>query len=246
MFTKQVLNREFIVFLSSTNHIQIVISYLKKLIYISFIFLTFTFYWSCNTKGKVKSDDILIHNNNSVSKTDKIKLTEYDKKWFRYFDVDGRISKELELYISEKGDTLCWNRKIYHNGILDYSQSNFYEFEGYLEKKDALIKGRITLYPLIEHNLKDTLNYRELTVDFVQKYRDKKKVITFSSRNKNYVDFGFKNNNDTIIGLLSEYRRIHEVNSDSVTVSLSKYPIDNKTQTNNIFIHVNELDKNKR
>ena len=182
----------------------------------------------------------------SVAELTKTKLTKYDKKWVEYVTENGQKQSELELYISEFGDTLCWNKKIYKNGILDYSQSNFYDFEAKMDK-DSLIKGRITLHSELDHSIKDPVAERELTVDFVNHLLNKKKVISFESKNKNYVDFEFKNDNDTIIGLLTEYRRIELINNpDSTRMIWTKLPIDSKSKTENVFINVHGLDKNKR
>ncbi|MFS4449709.1 hypothetical protein [Maribacter sp. 2307UL18-2] len=181
----------------------------------------------------------------SLVESTKSKLIEYQKKWIRYVDDNGVIKSELELYISEYGDTLCWNKKIYENGILDIAKSNFYEFEAKMAK-DSIIKGRITLHSELD-SIKDPITEKELTVDFVNFILDKKEVITFKSKNQNYVDFEFKNNNDTIVGLLTEFRQIDLTKSpDSTRMIWTKLPIDNQSPTHNPFIHVHELNKNKR
>ena len=224
---------------------------MKRKLHISILTLFLILNWSCidNSKSRseivsdLKKDSIL---KNSETNSVKTKLTKYNKKWVEYVDESGTKLREMELYISEFGDTLCWNRKIYKNGILDYTQSNFYEFQAKMAK-DSIIKGRITLHSELDYSIKDPVVERELTVDFVNHLLKKKKVITFESKNKNYVDFEFKNNNDTIVGLLTEYRRIDLIkNPDSTRMIWTKLPIDSKSKTENVFINVHELDKNKR
>lgn len=176
----------------------------------------------------------------------KTELTLYEKKWVKYVDENGLTTSELEFYISEFGDTLCWSKKIYKNGTLDFTRSNFYDFNAKMAK-DSVIKGRITLHLELDHSIKDPIEQKELTVDFVNQLNGKKKVITFESKNENYVDFEFKNDNDTIIGLLTEFRQIELFNSpDSVQMMWTKLPIDSRSHTDNPFIHVHELNKNKR
>jgi len=224
---------------------------LKKTINISILLLSVILYWNCKDNSELKSKitsgiekDSIIQD--SVAKSTKTKLTKYDKKWVEYVDENGLKLSELELYISEFGDTLCWNKKIYKNGVLDFMKSNFYDLQA-KRSKDSTIKGRITLHSELDHSIKDPIAERELTVDFVNQLLDSVKVITFKSKNRNYVDFEFKNNNDTIIGLLTEYRRIDLLkNQDSTRLIWTKFPIDSKSKTENVFINVHELDKNKR
>lgn len=227
-------------------------SYLKKTLNISFfITLIIIHFWSCADNTKLKKRDLSEIEKDSIIQdyetgSTKKELTKYDKKWVEYVDENGLKLSELELYISEFEDTLCWNIKMYKNGVLDYSKSNFYDFTAKMGK-DSTIKGRITLYSELDHSIKGPIVERELSVDFVNQLLDSVDVITFKSKNENYVDFEFKNNNDTIIGLLTEYRRIDLITSpDSTRLIWSKFPIDNKSQTENIFINVHELDKNKR
>ncbi len=223
---------------------------MKKLLNLTFLLILLAIHWNCKETSDSKEDAV------SETKIDttvidtisskKIELTHYDKKWVRYVDENGQTTSEVELYISEYGDSISWNRKIFKNGILDLTNSNFYDFEAEM-LPDSLIKGRITLHSELDHSLKGAIRERELTVEFVNKYRDKKEVIVFESKNKNFIDFEFKNNSDTIIGLITEYRRVDLTQKpDSTRMIWTKLPVDNKSSTNNIFIHFHELGKNKR
>ncbi|WP_306012968.1 MULTISPECIES: hypothetical protein [unclassified Allomuricauda] len=225
---------------------------MKNTFYIyPFIFLHLIFNWSCKDSTVAKNNPISTVENDSTEynlekDSTKIKLTKFEKIWVKYVDENGRKLSELELYISEYGDTLCWNRKIYTNGEIDYSKSNFYDFEAKMAE-DSIIKGRITLHLELDHSIKDPVVDREITVDFVNQLGDSTDITTFESKGKNYVDFEFKNNNDTIIGLVTEYRRIDLLNApDSTRLIWSKLPIDSESETENVFINVHGLDKNKR
>ena len=98
---------------------------MKRKLHISILTLFLILNWSCidNSKSRseivsdLKKDSIL---KNSETNSVKTKLTKYNKKWVEYVDESGTKIMEMELYISEFGDTLCWNRKIYKNGILDF------------------------------------------------------------------------------------------------------------------------------
>ncbi|SKB61185.1 hypothetical protein [Maribacter arcticus] len=218
---------------------------MKNKIYISILVIGIL-NWNCINKSDSKSENKAEILKDSLIESTNSELTEYQKKWVKYVDDNGVITSELELYISEYGDTLCWNKKIYKNGILDITKSNFYEFEAKMAK-DSIIKGRITLYSELDFSIKDSVTEKELTLDFVNSILDKKEVISFKSKNQNYVDFDFKNNNDTIIGLLTEFRQIDLLKSpDSTRMVWTKLPIDSKSLTKNVFINLHELDKNKR
>ena len=231
------------------THIQLLSLILKKVFYIVFTICILGIVSNCNTNSRTqngtKTENELISKDSSHS-PEKTGLTKYDKKWVRYVDEDGNTTHELELYISEFGDTLNWSQRIYSNGVLDFTKSNFYDFEAEMAK-DSIIKGRITLHLELDHSIEDPITEKEMTVDFVNKLNGKEDVITFKSKNQNYVDFEFKNDNDTIIGLLTEYRKIDLLKSpDSTRLIWSKLPIDSESQTDNVFIYVYELDKNKR
>ncbi|MEL7123062.1 MAG: hypothetical protein AAFO07_26670 [Bacteroidota bacterium] len=222
---------------------------MKKVFHIVFAISILGVVSSCNTnsrtqKGTNTENELIAKDSSNIS--EKKELTKYDKKWVRYVDEDGNTTHEIELYISEFGDTLNWSSRIYKNGVLDFTKSNFYDFEA-KRAKDSIIKGRITLHLELDHSIKDPITEKEMTVDFVNQLNGKKDVITFKSKNQNYIDFEFKNDNDTIIGLLTEYRKIDLLKSpDSTRLIWSKLPIDSESQTDNIFIYAYELDKNKR
>ncbi|WP_318345836.1 hypothetical protein [Flagellimonas baculiformis] len=140
-----------------------------------FILLLLIFFWNCKDNSISKSNQVPeIEKDSTVQnlKTDpsKIQLTKYDKKWVKYVNLNGIKLSEFEFYISEFGDTLCWNRKIYNNGEIDYSKSNFYDFNAKMAR-DSVIKGRITLHSELDHSIKDPVVERELTVDFVNQAR---------------------------------------------------------------------------
>ena len=224
---------------------------MNKKINISILLVSVILNWSCRNHSESKNEIISKSEKDTIiqgSKPNptKTSLTKYDKKWVRYENLNGITLSEVELYISENGDTISWNRKIYENGVLDLTKSNFYDMD-VKRTTDSLIKGRITLNLELDYTVKGPVKERELTVQFVNKYLGKKKAIVFESKNKNYVDFEFKNDNDTLIGLLTDYRRVDILQQpDSTRMIWSKFPVDNKSSTNNLFIHVHELGKNKR
>ena len=222
---------------------------MKKAFYIVFTISVLGVVSNCNTNSRTQNGKKAkneLNAKDSTQSSEKTELTKYDKKWVRYVDEGGNTTHELELYISELGDTLNWSQKVYSNGVLDFTKSNFYDFEAKMAK-DSVIKGRITLHLELDYSIEDPITEKEMTVDFLNKLNGKEDIITFKSKNQNYVDFEFKNDNDTIIGVLTEYRKIDLLKSpDSTRLIWSKLPIDSESQTDNLFIYVYELDKNKR
>lgn len=102
-----------------------------------------TLIWNCigksnsknGDKAEIKKDSLI---QDSISKSDDTNLIVYDKKWANYIDKAGVLQSEMELYISEYGDTLSWNKRIYKNGVLDSTQSIFYNFKA-KRAKDSVI-----------------------------------------------------------------------------------------------------------
>ncbi|MEK6190636.1 MAG: hypothetical protein N2A99_06570 [Carnobacterium alterfunditum] len=129
---------------------------------------------------------------------------------------------------------------------LDTLKSNFYTLKTDWNN-DSIIKGKLSFFS-IRDNKGNPLRERSLRLDLVQFHKDSIGLTSFESKNQNFVEFEFKNRNDTIIGLLTELRLTDTIvdGDEKVNFVTTKTPIDNKDNTDNLFIHFHELNKNKR
>ena len=207
-------------------------------------FLTFT-YFDISLQGtKIDSDSLNSEQNSDIIQK---KRTQYKREWIGYDYADMNIKEEFEIYISDDNDTIFQQSKVYKNNILDSTRSNFYKLE--LQKKDKnLYKGKITLYSKLDYNIKSPLIEKTLGLSFIHIKRDTSKVHDFESKNKNYVEFEFESESDTLIGILYEQRLIDTIINGKKMVRFIEviYPIDNKPITDNPFIEGFNLNKNKR
>ncbi|WP_203296747.1 hypothetical protein [Luteirhabdus pelagi] len=136
---------------------------------------------------------------------------------------------------------------VFSNNILDTTRSTFYDLKTeYL--KDSTIKGSIELFLEDDYKIKSPLIEKEIQLNFAQNFNGKRKIVEFENKNSNYVDFEFKNNSDTLIGLVVIHRQFDTIinNEEMVRFIETMFPVDNKIKTDNVFIDAFELNKNER
>ena len=109
-------------------------------------------------------------------------------------------------------------------------------------------KGTLKLFLEDDYKIKSPLIKREIELNFIQHFNNKKKIIEFKSKNQNYVEFEFGHQSDTLIGLIIEHRQIDTLINGEQMVRMieSMIPVDNKIKTDNVFIDAFELNKNER
>ncbi len=99
-----------------------------------------------------------------------------------------------------------------------------------------------------DYKIKSPLIEKEIQLNFAQNFNGKRKIVEFENKNSNYVDFEFKNNSDTLIGLVVIHRQFDTIinNEEMVRFIETMFPVDNKIKTDNVFIDAFELNKNER
>ena len=209
--------------------------------------MTFLLIISCNNADKKEGLLNSINDNKIVKDTTKIGFTTYTRKWLEYDYTDDHLLKRFEVYISDQNDTLSFQKKIFKNNVLDSARSTFYDLQTEFIKND-IVRGKLKLNLESDHRIKSPLISKEIKLTFFQKFNDKNDVIVFESKNKDYVEFEFKHKSDTLTGLIIDRSQFDTiVNGESmVRIIESMMPVDNKTQTDNIFIEAFELNKNER
>ena len=157
------------------------------------------------------------------------------------------MRERFEIYISDKNDTIGFQKLVFRNNTLDTTRSTFYDLKTeYL--KDSTIKGSIELFLEDDYKIKSPLIEKEIQLKFAQNFNGKSEIVEFENKNSNYVDFEFKNNSDTLIGLVIIHRQFDTIinNEKMVRFIETMIPVDNKIKTYNVFIDAFELNKNER
>ncbi len=136
---------------------------------------------------------------------------------------------------------------VFKNNKLDTTQSTFYDLKADF-LKDSTLRGSLKVYLEDDIKIKSPLIQKEIKLSFAQNYNNKREIVEFKSVNSNYIDFEFKNNSDTLMGLLILHRQFDTIVDDEEMVRFieTMIPVDNKVQTDNVFIHAFELNKNER
>ena len=186
---------------------------------------------------------------NSKSNLTYSDLPKYEHKWIEYKTLEGIKTNLTELYISDFGDTLVFQNIVYENEKIDSTRSDFLDFTASWVN-DTTISGRVSVYSRNDHIIKSPLLERKINLQFIQFMNGKKGTVEFNAINKNFVDFEFQNENDSLIGILVDYSQYDTIVNEieSIRIIETKYPLDNKPSTNNIFIQVQDLhnQQNKR
>ena len=233
---------------SPTSFIPNVTSHLKNIatIKVTLKILSILVLFSCADESK-KVSDFNSENKKEKTETKNNQLTEYNREWIEYDYVKTGIRERFEIYISKKKDTIGFQKMVYKNNILDTTKSNFYNLKAEF-LKDSTLKGSLKVFLEDEFNIKSRLIENKIEVYFAQDYNNKRDIVEFKSINSNNIDFEFKNNSDTLMGLIILQRQFDTImdGKEMIRIIEKMIPVDNKIQTNNIFIDAFELNKNER
>ena len=170
---------------------------------------------------------------------------KYDRVWGVHNSEDNSTKSETEMYISGT-DTIYQQYKLYKDGKIDSTKSNFYVLE--LNKTgDSTYSGKVHFNNVEKYWYKSRVNEVSLGLSFLHMERDSGKVWNFESKNKNYVEFKYFHHSDTLVGMLYETRHLDTIINGEKMIRILEYalPIDNMSKTNNPYIETFELTDNK-
>jgi len=155
-----------------------------------------------------------------------------------YYDNDELIG-ENEAYVSKKKDTF-WNTwKFYKNGVIDSSKSKFFDFNITGNKKDSILKGKISIYSPADSIPESQISSREITFVYLQKENDSlifKEITT----DKSTIEFDYKNfENYSFEGHITDLRFIKiDSTPDKLLLNRNYFTIDTKVSTNNVYVEL--------
>jgi len=196
---------------------------------------------SCESKNK----------RNGIIKDSKLvkkKEDKYERQWLEteYIYPDSILVSKVEVYLTEDNDTIYQQCKFYRNNVLDSTRSTYYKLD--LNKKgNNQYYGRIYFHLQSKGQFKNQLIEKNLGLAFLHLAGDTTKIFDFESKNKDYVEFEYTHTSDTLIGMLYQTRLLDTIINGEKKVRIVEigFPIDNMPKTNNPYIEVFDLYKNK-
>ena len=201
------------------------------------IFILFLGIISCENNRGAKD-------NSTDTKSQEVKDYNDKKYSLRIFETESENKRtETTAYISDR-DTIYTQIKFFENNVLDTLNSHFYDLEFY-NMGNNTYSGKITLYSDLDKLKSPYTN--TLSLSFQQLEKD------FEVKNQNFIEFEFKSENDTLVGLLTEFRSIDTIVNGKKMVRFvqGSIPVDTKPETDNPYIEAFDLkgikfEKNER
>ena len=199
-----------------------------------FFLILFFFITGCNRKNNVSEDSVLENDEERVNLDSNWK----ERFWIRINDDGENSYEDVELYVTDKKDTLFNQNKYYVDGMIDSTKSNYYDLEMKEIAYTRWFKGKIKL-----HSNKDTvgqnyLTYHRAFLTFIQNEGDSIYVEKYDFSDNYEVEFQFTPFNDDIfMGYIWEVISIHDDPSDPEKgrMQISTTFVDNKNFTKNPF-----------
>jgi hypothetical protein len=197
---------------------------------IVFYIIIISFFASCNQS---KSNLNLSKDSQSNDKVIKQKPI-YERKWINL--AFSEIEKqEVELYISQKNDSIINQYKSYSNNQLDINKSNFYDLEINSTSKPNIYKASIKYQT--EFNVGNNKNIKtELYLSFREETKDSTFFTQIIVKDKNNIEFEYTNiKNNGIQGIIIKNIEIDTIIQKEKMVRMIEYKalIDNHNKTLN-------------
>ena len=157
------------------------------------------------------------------------------------YDLGKNTYQDLEIYINKNNDTIGFQTKTYENNILDSTRSKFYSL-----KLSKTINNKTLKVNSLEGTLKyhfDSIKEGKLIGIFfivstkINNRKDKKTFKNYDFKKKE-LKFSFKNDNDTLMGIMfAQHTKDTIVNGEKkVRIRKVIIAVDNHIETNNPFV----------
>lgn len=196
--------------------------------------------FNCGNKANENSERTMANENMVEIRSDLIK---YNRKWIQIKDEGKDTEQNLEIYISERGDTIYNQNKFFINGKLDSTTSEFYELN-FSPAVNGKYEGKITVHSSNIHKIKSPIKRRRLQLYLLNK--EDTVNTDFQSTNMNHIEFSYLSSNDTLRGILIDKLEIDTIvdGDNKVRLLESRFYLDNKSETINTLIEAFEKNKN--
>ena len=199
-----------------------------------------TILFSCKNERKIS--------NKNIDFLNKKKDTTYVKKILRN-NYPNKDMEEIEIYISNKNDTIINQYKCFPKGILDSVKSRFYNLSVSKTKTKDIYHGEINLRSFADKfKISKNENYF-LEFSYWQITKDSTYITTTKVKQKNKISFNYLNivdDNLSGILILTATNDTIENGEEKIRIRNLEMLVDNKPETNNVFLKSFEFYKNYR
>jgi len=184
-------------------------------------------------------------NANELKDSSQNERLKYKRFSMDNVDSKGIIKSTVEIYVDINNDTIYNQfKKFDENGNIDKSKSEYFDFELRKDTLKNIYSGKVTYYNILDYKLKSPVIEKDLKLIFFQKLDDSTDIVEFTAKDQNFVEFEFYNKNDTLVGMLFEYRVLDTIiNNEKMARIIETYhAVDNLILTDNPFIETFEIN----
>lgn len=183
--------------------------------------------------------------NKNTDYLSKKKDTTFTQYLWKIHQNDG-VMEELQLYISNKNDTILNQSKYFKNEILDTVKSKYYTLSTAKTKTPHVYQGTITVNSFINKFKLSKNEKYDIEFSYWQISRDSTYLTTFKANQKNKIRFKYTNivdDNLSGIVLVSAENDTLQNGKKMVRLRNEEILVDNKVETNNVFLNAFEFYK---
>ncbi|RZK09759.1 MAG: hypothetical protein EOO46_12845 [Flavobacterium sp.] len=199
----------------------------------------------CNTCAKQTKDEVV---NDNVDFLSRERDTTYTQILLNVHQK-GEVMEELQLYASNKKDTILNQYKLFRNGVLDTAQSRYYILSIGRTKRPNVYQGTITVNSYINKLILSKGEEFDFEFSYWQVTKDSTYLTTHKAKQKNKIRFKYTNIvDDNLSGIILINSRNDTVENGEEMVRLRSLQmlVDNKEKTNNVFLNAFNFYKDNR
>jgi hypothetical protein len=162
------------------------------------------------------------------------------KRLFINYNYPDSITEEIETYISKNNDTVVNQIKYYKKGILDSTNSCFYNINLIQSNKPDTYKGTFHYYSNLDSDPKNIDSKKLFKLAINQKTKDSIYTQLFEINGLgNKIEFELINyKSNQLVATMSEFRVLKIDNSDRVRIAVTELGVDNKLETCNVGLQL--------
>lgn len=191
---------------------------------------------ACNNSSKQEQQTA---NSSKNANSPSFETIKYDKVGLFYKHPGQNVVDEIEVYVSENGDTIFNQMRRLKAGEIDPSISKYYTLDLKGEETDSILKGTLRIFSPGDTIATDKLAERQVTFNYLQRVGDTliwKEIQT----DKAVIHFDFRTfNKKTFMGFVTDHRYFKMTpGADQYLLVENFFAIDSKKQTENPFIRL--------
>jgi len=175
----------------------------------------------------------------------------YNREWLKFGHEEERL-EDIEIYISEKGDTIYNQYKVYKENKVDTLNSEFYDLKLYKTDKPNIYRGQITLHSLLDTLKLNQQNSRIIEFLYCEQNKDSIRTTSIKSDKLNTIEFEYENfYSNQLQGVITatvwiDPKKKDKSPEDILTHYRIELLVDSYIKTDNFILEAFEFDKERK